>query len=55
MAALQLLINAPELVGALQLIGGNAKPSQHKNEQQPMPELDAPADRVENHGYPSMQ
>ena len=53
-AALQLLVNPFELVGALQLIRSQPEACQHDHEQQSVPELQTPADGVEEHFY-SMQ
>ncbi|PYJ08672.1 MAG: hypothetical protein DME25_00855 [Verrucomicrobia bacterium] len=51
--ALELLIYAPELPAALQLPGREAKAGEHHYQNEPVPKLQAPADRVGKHAQPS--
>jgi len=47
---LQLLVDLPKLIGALQLICRHAKTREHHHKQQPMPQLQTPSNGVEEHG-----
>ena len=52
---LQFLIHAAQFVRALEPVRGEAESGEHDEENEPVPELQPPADGVENHAQPSMQ
>ena len=48
-ALIQVLINAAQLVVPGNMIGGQPEPGEHHNENQRVPGLEPPADRVKDH------
>src|SRR5581483_7397582 len=51
---LQILVNAAEPAEAIQLERGETEPGEHEQQHEAMPELEPPADGVEEHDQPSM-
>ena len=51
----QVLVDPPQLVVSRDLVGGEAKTSEHGDQDQPVPGLEPPADGVEDHGEDSRQ
>jgi hypothetical protein len=52
---MQLIVNAPQHTSAFQLKRRDAKSHQHGHENEPIPDLQTPADGFENHDWGNIQ